>query len=316
MQLDASLTSLFNYFSNLQLPVHVIYHWSKEHEASYNILKANWEPKGVFFHQRGDYISILKITKLLIRPLNLYWYLKMPWLRNSFDNFKYILEDIINNCSSDFISFSTDDQLMFDKTIITESVFELIRSAPKNYSYRFITSLDFEDENAIPKGLKINIHYVNGIPAFFEWDNKNKFKCVLWKYRFHVDGTVFEKNTILNLLKPMLYHMPTTLEGVGLWESRFRNFFRFGLSALKRTSVGLQANNIQTVSVTPCAYFDPEILRRLYEEGYRMVFDKSLVSEKLYIYVPTDLTFKHVITENEITYLTHINRKEFLNIRN
>ena len=47
-----------------------------------------------------------------------------------------------------------------------------------------------------------------------------------------------------------------------------------------------------------------------------MVFDKSLVSEKLYIYVPTDLTFKHVITENEITYLTHINRKEFLNIRN
>jgi hypothetical protein len=310
LQLDAALTSLVNNFVNLQMPIHVIYHWSSQHEVSYQSLKAKWQPKGVVFHQRGELISIRKITKLLIRPLNLYWYLKMPWIRDSFDDFKYILENIIENCDGDFISFSTDDQLMFDNTYITESVFDLIRSAPKKYSYRFITSLDFEGEYAIPKGLNINLYYENGKPAFFEWDNKNEFKSILWKYRFNVDGTVFEKKTILRLLKPMLYHMPTTLESGGLWESRFRNYFRFGLSSIKRTSIGIQANNIQTVSDTPCAYFEPEILRQAYEEGYHLVFDKSMVNENNYIYIPTELIMQHHITRKIITYTGYVNSQE------
>jgi hypothetical protein len=309
-QLDAALASVFKNFENLNLPVHVIYHWSRQHEVSYQKLKAKWQPRGVVFHQRGELISIRKITKLLFRPLNLYWYLKMPWMRNAFDNFKYLLEDVIKSSPTDFISFSTDDQVMFDHTIITESVFELIRSAPKKYSYRFITSLDFKGEYAIPKGLKQNIHYENGKPTFFEWDNQNKFKSVLWKYRFNVDGTVFEKKTILRLLKPMLYHMPTTLESGGLWESRFRNYFRVGLSSVKRTSIGIQANNIQTVSDTPCAYFEPEILRQAYEEGYHLVFDKSMANEYNYIYIPTELTMQHHITGEVITYKGYVSSQE------
>jgi hypothetical protein len=310
LQLDAALASVINHFENLELPVHVIHHWSKRHEVSYQKLKHTWEPRGVVFHQRGDLVPKRKIAKLLFRPLNLYWYLKIPWMRRAFDDFKYLVEDVIAKSSSQFISFSTDDQIMFDRTLVPESAFELMRKSPKEYSYRFITSLDFEGEYAIPTELKLKMHSENSNPVFFEWDNRNHCTSVLWKYRFNVDGTVFEKNAILHLLKPMLYHMPTTLESGGLWESRFRNYFRFGLSSVKRTSVGIQANNIQTVSDTPCAFFEPEILRQAYEDGYRLLFDKGMVKEKEYIYIPSELTLQHELTGEVITYTDFVSKKK------
>ena len=309
LQLDAAIESLLINFENLQLPIHVIYHWSKDHEISYEKLKRKWGSKKVTFHRRKKLGSKCNMVKLLYRPLNLYWFIKIPWLRKSFDNFKYLLEDVIANSKSEFIVFSTDDQICYNKTEIPESAFELIKSSPKNFSYRFTTSLNFGDENMIPKDLEVKIHQEKGKPIFFQWDNKNNFKNILWKYRFHVDGTVFEKKAILALLKPMLYHMPTTLEGGGLWEARIRGFYRHGLSAIKRTSIGVQANNIQTISDTPCAYFDPELLRQAYEDGYHMVFDKSRVNEKDYIFIPTELTLQHDITKEVITYTKYVKKQ-------
>lgn len=310
MQLDAALESLINHFDNLTFPINVIYHWSNMHETSYQKLKNKWEPKGVVFYQRGDLVPKSKIAKLLFRPLNLYWYLKWPWIRSAFDDFKYLVEDLIEKSSTDFISFSTDDQIMFDRTLIPESAFELMRRYPKLYSYRFNTSIGFDGEYAIPLDLKVKMHYENSNPIFFEWDNQNNCKSVLWNYRFHVDGTVYKKRAILSLLKPILYHMPTTLEGAGLWESRFRNYFRFGLSSVKRTSVGIQANNIQTASDTPCAFFEPEMLRQAYEDGYRLLFDKVMVNEKEYIYIPNELTLQNELTDEIITYTDFVFREK------
>lgn len=308
MQLDAALESLYINFENLQLPIHIIYHWSKDHEISYEKLKRKWGPKKVVFHQRKKLGSKWEMVKLLYRPLNLYWFMKTPWLRKSFDNFKYLLEDVIANSKSKFIVFSTDDQICYNKTEIPESAFELIKSAPKKFSYRFTTSMKFRDEYMIPKDLELKIHQEKGQAVFFQWDNKNNFNNVLWKYRFHVDGTVYAKSAILSLLKPMLYHMPTTLEGGGLWEARVRGFFRYGLSSIHRTSIGVQANNIQIISDTPCANFDIDILKKAYMSGFTLNFDKNIISEEEYLYIPIDLQFKYD-NNNELIPYTELVRK-------
>lgn len=307
LQLDFALRSVFLNFKNLKLPVHVIYHWSKSHEDSYNKLKKEWSTEKVVFHQRNKLDKKQMLLKLLLRPLNLFWYFKSSWLRQSFDNFKFLLEDVINKCNSDFISFSTDDQFMFKKTLIPESALEIIRNNPRKYSYRYITSINFEGEHAISDNLKIKIHNYDNNPSFFEWDNKNNTDSILWKYRFHVDGTIYDKKTILRLLKPMIYHMPTTMEGFGLWEARLRNYFRIGLSSLERTSVGVQANNIQTVSKTPTAFFNPEILREIYEKDFILDINIDTICSVNYIFIPKELTFIHKKTKKNVNYRDFIN---------
>jgi len=42
----------------------------------------------------------------------------------------------------------------------------------------------------------------------------------------------------------MIYNNPITLEAIGLWESRFRGFFKIGYSAQKRTAAHYQINNV------------------------------------------------------------------------
>lgn len=309
LQLDLVLRSYTEYFKNLQLPIHVIYHCSESHKNSYDLLMRYWEKRGVEFHLRKKMYSRIKLLKLLLRPLNMYWYIRSQWMRRSFDNFKFLLETTIKNCNSNYITLSTDDQVMFKTTIIPETVFDSIKSDKNKYSYRFITSIDFEDEFKIPNGLDLKIIEENGIPYYFQWDNKNGFRSTLWKYRFHVDGTVYDKNALLSLLSPVLYHMPTTLEGSALWESRFRRYFRTGLSSVDRTVIGIQANNIQSVVDTPSASFEIDVLRLAYEDGYRLNFDISAINKKKYIYVPKDLHFTHSETQRIVSYSEYKSEK-------
>jgi len=292
LQLDALLSSLFVHYRNLDLPIHIIYHWSQTHEESYNRLRKTWEKKGVVFHLRSHTYPRKKMLRLLLRPINLYWYFKSAWLRNSFDNFKFLLEDIISSCKSDFITFSTDDQIMFKDTIVPETAFSLIKTDPKSYSYRFISGVHFKDENGIPENMHVHYYEEGGKPVFFGWRNSDEHATEVWKYRFHVDGTIYEKNTLNKLLKPLIYHMPTTLEGGGLWESRLRGYFDKGLSAMERTFVGIQANNIQAVSDTPSANFDVTVLMKAYLQGYCLEVHAEDVDQYKYIYIPKELYLK------------------------
>ena len=45
------------------------------------------------------------------------------------------------------------------------------------------------------------------------------------KYRFTIEGTIYERKALLKFLRPFIYHNPITLEAIGLWEARTRDFF-------------------------------------------------------------------------------------------
>jgi hypothetical protein len=290
--LDAALFFLFKNFKNLKLPVHVIYHYHPDHKTSYEILKKKWKKKKVLFYEREKVNFLLFLKFIFLNPLNIMWLFKWPDIFNKFNNFKFLLEKILNNLKTDYISMMPDDQIFFKETLIPEKVFNII-NYNQNYFYRFFTGDHFKKYNFLPKKLRVT-YYKDKLVKFFEWSHVNsKFKnAPLWNYRFTIEGTVFYKNVLLKLISPYLYHNPITLEAIGLWESRFRGFFSNGLSSKERTAAGFQINSVQKHVFHHNNNFCTEKLMKAYLKGYRLVINKYIFNRDNFDVVPDNIFFK------------------------
>jgi hypothetical protein len=275
--LEEVLKSIFVNFKNKKFPIHVIYHYNAEHALSYKILINKWKKKGVLFYERKE-VGIGKLLFLCIRrPLNFLWLLRWPDILKKYNNFKSLLENIISKIDTDCLTFVTDDQIFYNETIIPDQAIKFLSDRKKDYFYRYFTGDHFKGYNYLYKNLEVKYYKYNNKKFFFSWCSKGKVKEVspLWKYRFTVEGTVYNKHAILELLKPMIYHNPITLEAIALWESRFRNFFRFGLSSKNRTAAGYQINSVQNYVIHPNNNFDPNLLMKAFLKGYKIYINKK-----------------------------------------
>lgn len=271
LQLDASLKSAKKNFFNMDNQnIHVIIHENDNHKKAYEILKKNFEDFNINYYHRKK-ISFFNL-KILLRPLNYLWLLKWKTIISQFNNFKFILEDIIKNSKNEFITFIPDDQIFFEKTIVPIKALQILRENKNTHYYRFFTGNNMNDEFSLPKNMKVKNFVSDGI-NFFQYSNSDKNAFSVWKYRFTIEGTVFHRDGLLNLLIPFIYHNPITLEGIGLWESRFRKIFNFGLSTNRRSSATYQINNVQKLVDTPSSNFDVDYLMKLYMDGYRLEYD-------------------------------------------
>ena len=282
--LDSVLKSIFKNFKNVPNKIDIIYHYTREHELSYKILKKKWKKFNIKFHVRKKISIFSFIFLILFRPLNVLWLLRWPSIIKSSNNFKLLLEKIIRNSSHNFITMVTDDQIFFDNTIIPDFIFDKLVKEKKIF-YRFFTGNHFKDDHKIHPRLKI-INYNNTKPKVFRWSTEDKYAFASWKYRFTIDGTIYKKDDLLKLLKPMIYHNPITLEGIGLWESRFRGFFKIGYSSQKRTVAHYQINNVQQLVVNQCSNFNPDILMKAYLAGYKLIINKREFDEKKFNILP------------------------------
>lgn len=300
--LDSALSFLFKNFKNLELPVHVIYHYHPDHKNSYNILKKKWTRRNVLFYERKKISFLILFKYIFLNPLNVMWLFKWPDILKKCNNFKFLFEKILNNIKSNYISMMPDDQIFFKKTIISEKVFKIINNNQKKYFYRFFTGDHFKIYNFLPKKLNIKI-YKDKLTPFFEWSHKNSNfkKSPLWNYRFTIEGTVFYKKTLLKLISPYLYHNPITLEAIGLWESRFRGFFSNGLSSKERTAAGYQINSVQKYVLHHNNNFNTEVLMKAYLKGYRLVINPNVFKRDNFDVVPDNIYLKKK-NSNKISY--------------
>jgi hypothetical protein len=300
--LDSALSFLFKNFKNLELPVNVIYHYHPDHKNSYDILKKKWIKKKVFFHERKKINFLILIKFVFLNTLNIMWLFKWPDIYKKCNNFKFLLERILKNIKTDYVSMMPDDQIFYKKTIISEKVFKIINNSKKSYFYRFFTGDHFKRYNLLPKKLKVKF-YKDKLTPFFEWShgNSNFKKSPLWNYRFTIEGTVYYKKTLLKLISPYLYHDPITLEAIGLWESRFRGFFSNGLSSKERTAAGYQINSVQKYVFHHNNNFNTEVLMKAYLKGYRLVINPNVFKRDNFDVVPNNIFLKKK-NSNKISY--------------
>jgi hypothetical protein len=146
--LEEVLKSIFKNFKNLSLPIYVIYHFDKNHHQSYIVLKKKWRSKNVIFYERRK-VSIVNLFKyFFINPLNFLWILKWPDILRNWNSFKPILEKILKNIKTEYVSMVPDDQYFYNQTIISNKALDIISNNKKNYFYRFFTGDHFKGYNS------------------------------------------------------------------------------------------------------------------------------------------------------------------------
>lgn len=306
--LDAVLESIFKNFYNKSNTINVIYQLSKKHEESYDMLINKWSNRKVNFIKRKENINFFsKKYKYFLWPLNFLWFMRWKIMFQDKGNFKEVLEKIIVDSENSFITFVPDDQIFFKETIVPDEALNLLEKNHKSF-FRFFSGVHFEDHHKLNKEMKVK-YFNSKTTNFLSWDLYDKFAEHSWKYNFTIEGTVYRKKDLEKFLKPFYYHNPITLEAVGLWEARFRGFFKRGMTSVQRTAAGFQANNVQKLVVNQCAFYDPDILMKAYLDGYRLIIDKKDFPDKDFDVIPKEIKLLHPKTKEVVSYEEYLSHE-------
>jgi len=301
MQLDALINSIQKNFGNLCKPIHIIYDYSKDHHKSYLLLKKKWGKNIVLYKRKNQNLNL----KLLFRLYNLIWFLRWKNLRKNYDNFKTLIEYILDKkIKSSFVTMMTDDCILFDKLDIPNEILNIIKKYPNEYTYKFYLNKNFKLKEKKPKDTTFKILKIKN-KKFYIWKLKNNlFKKYnyFWNYRFTVDATIYEKKTLLNFLRPIIYNNPTILESNGNKESYLKGFFKLSISNLKRCYGSLHLSNLQNIIDTPQGNYDTEILKKIYLEGYRLKIEKKMFKKFYHILIPKEIYFQKLTSKHIKTY--------------
>ena len=293
MQLDCLLSSTLKHLKHSNYKIVVIYHTTGEHNLGYRKLIQNYKIfKCIEFIERENKYSFISQTiPLLFKNRNLWRFIKHQYLRKKLDNFKALLENTINDTKSEFTMFLTDDGYFYKDVTIPEHVYQLIRKNPSQASYRMYVGKNLIDCPELPE--------TYGLMEWNYYDPKMKSH---WAYPFAVDVTLYETKSLLRIIRPVFYHMPTTLESFVVTHCRSKKLLSIGYSPLESNYLGLFINRVSTIGNNFAGNVDKEMLNQRYLEGYTIdyQFPHPPIQQAL---IPDKIIFKHPEKQNIILKL-------------
>lgn len=266
--LHSALTSLIKCSGHIiEYPINIIYHYDKDHDASYRLLKKRFKNK-IIIHERKKQ-SFIKIFLLLLRPLNLLWALRYPWMLKNYTNFKDLLEKILLENKSNLVMLCTDDTIFYRKVSITKKIFNLIEHLKEKVFFRTNFGLNLKGIHYARKQSYESLE--NSRSKYIIWNSKNKNCNYHMKYHFQVEGAVYDRLSLLRFLKPIFYHNPVTLEAIGFREAKLRGYFYNTISEKKRSAVTYEINSVQKDTNLRFNYrmqLNPVLLMKAYLNNY------------------------------------------------
>ena len=295
MNLDACIDSVIMNCRQINYPINIIYRNDSKHKKSYEYLKKIYNEK-IKFHERKSE-NILKNISLLLHPLNLLWILKWHKIYKEYSNFKKIFENILKESKKEYIMLCTDDTVITKKIYLDNIILRLIKKNGKKYWFRSNFGLDLDSKKKF-KFINKNI----------TWNADDSNISYFMKYHFQVEGSIYNKQFLLEFVKPFIYYNPTTLEAIGFKEAGYRGYFKQMISPLKRSAFTVELNTVQqdtSLRKKERANFSTKWLMKLFLKGYRFRYknnkqnmktifelgNKRFVPNKIY------LNFKKTIVE-------------------
>lgn len=292
MQLDATLRSIYEYITGVEISASILYHYSDEHESSYRHLINEWgERSEISFHLRqiGRSFSKEVLPYFFKYYKNLPRYLKYSSARDSSYKFKSQFERLIASNSAEFTMLNTDDVFFYRHCDIPVSILETILKNPLAASYRMYVGRNQTD---CPK----NLQEIDG-SLYWSYNDKTLYRH--WKYPFAVDATIYNTKGLMEILKSQLYYSPSSLEGFVCDFCKMKNLLLEGYGPYTSCAVNLPINKVQVENANYHGSYSVTALMNLYNEGYRLCFKpEGPVTQSAYC--PKNLTF---IRENETRIL-------------
>jgi hypothetical protein len=268
LQLDCLLRTAIERVRMAHYSIKIIFHSTGNHQNGYiKLINKYKENKKIEFIERKQ-VSNFWSDKfpLLFKNRNLWRYVKHPYLRKSLDNFKRLLEAQILESGCEFTMFLTDDGYFFKDVEIPSGIFDKIRDNPMHVSYRMYVGKNLKD---CPENLKEENESL-------KWNYYDPKMYNHWAYPFAVDDTIYHSKTLLKILKPVFYHMPTTLESYVVTHCRSRKLLSIGYSPLESNYVGLFINRVSTISNNFAGNINTEKLNEKFLDGYVLDYEFSI----------------------------------------
>jgi hypothetical protein len=291
--LESCIDSIIQNCNNINFPINVIYRYDSDHHKSYVEIKKIYGKKIKIWKRHNE--SILWNLLLLLRPLNLIWATRWIKIFTSYTNFKKIFEKILTELSSPFVMLCTDDTLFIKKNYVSYNVLSLIKNEGKNNWFRSNFGLDMSDCK--------KVKYINNNKNI-TWNATDKNISFFMKYNFQIEGSIYNRLSLLKFVKPFIYYNPTTLEAIGYKEAKYRKYFNHMISPLSRSALTLELNSVQTdtkLRLNDRPQFNAEHLAKCFLKGYRLRFK---------------LNERYVKFINEFGNKRAIPRKLFLKLKN
>ena len=287
LQLDYLLKSIFEKFKSLNFQIAVIYHTVGGHELGYEKLSNKYKnhTNVSFYKRKPKYFNFNWSSFLIIS--NFKKSIKYSFLFNrKCDDFKELLESILEKTNAEFVMFNTDDGVYIDNVNVEKSVYELIRQNPFQASFRLYLGKNIF---GLPDYVKVENNTC--VWNYFTPDIFNHWTCM-----FSVDGTIYSTNGMLEVLKKVEYHNPITLEANVYDYSKYKSLFGLGMSPIKSSLVCTKLNRVSVDSFNPTISINVDYLNEKFLDDYelRILIPKSINNANV---VPNEVL---LIKDNEV----------------
>jgi hypothetical protein len=268
MQLSLLLESIKKYDSTGLLSVHVLYAFSsEEYRKAYDRLKTRhpdveWTLETHYPHPQLNFEFQFSYAH------NWYWWLRRSRFRNNPGNFKAQLMSLLEKSDSPFTMFLTDDSLFYRPIAIPESCMEQIKNHPRHCSF------------SLRHGMNLSGGIYEENPNHIAWNAYTNDSNTDWGYPFSVDGHIYFRSAIRQIVHKILLNNPNSMEGnIYHYIKSGRRFAN--LTANKQSSlVGFELNRVQTLVDNHHYNISPEQLNRYFLNDYTLQinFDATAVS--------------------------------------
>lgn len=260
MQLDYLLQSIIKNYK-FDYKTVIIYHTTGNHRQGYELLKEKYKDHNITFEERKEQFLDTSYFSALKNKSDIKFFAKQVIQNKNSDNFKSLLENLLEKADCEFVMFNTDDGYYLDEVTIADEVFSLIRHNPLSASYRLYVG---KNHDGCPDYVK------NWGDSDMLWDYYTEKEVHHWSYPFAVDGTVYDTKALLKILKKVVYHNPVTLEAHTVHYVMRKKLLGIGISPQKMKLIGTKLNRVSQDSLNPTIHVKPDMLNEKFVEGYTL----------------------------------------------
>lgn len=259
---DHLLRSLAKHVSLNKIVITLIYGATdQDYERGFARLQQRHQSLGVKFvqkHRNGWKVP----RRLLGRPFNLFYYLRFPHYRKGdLFNFRPLLEDVVAQSPAEFVAFLTDDSFFIQDFRWSEAAAAALREAPSQCSLSLRLGSNISGD---PRP-----ELLSELP-WIRWSYGTANTVAHWRYRFSIDGHVYDRRNLLALMRRTLYVNPNTFEGMMEKRARLERRLSVGFGLRHSVLAGAELNRVQDVSPNNNLGIDNKHLNELYLRHFEL----------------------------------------------
>jgi hypothetical protein len=268
MQLNSLLKSIQLYWKYPQIKVSIIYNCLGDNfEKGYDLLKAKYVDFS-FIKETSKCLSYS--YKEFLLPYNIFQLILHSYLRNPKSDFRFLLNNIINQSGCSHVLFLTDDSIFITNVNLEVDVLNFLDCNPSQNQFSLRLGSNMNNP-------PLNLKRSNNMLMWNFYDNSFYTN---WGYPFSVDGHIYDVNIIRNILRKIIFCNPSSLESTVCGYVNRCKLFSTGASYSDTFLLSFPINMVQNIHNNESLGLSCALLNQKFLDGFELEYP-----------IPTDIKY-------------------------